>query len=91
MKKNYKKPAYLAESFAFTQAIAQCGGSHQQGVANYGSPETCAWLIDSLPENAVFLENVSKCEVGTTVGDVNDFGGICYHTPCGEVQAFGSY
>ena len=81
MKKDYKKPYLLVESFQLDAAIAASCSSEKKGPLNYGL-DTCT-LEEELPGLGYF-GNLCRHDV-KVVGDGYDT--ICYHGPVDKATA----
>lgn len=70
MKKEYKKPELLFDSFELSESIAS-GCEHITG----HSMNQCAYNVAG---KSVFVEAVAVC---TTIPQDGTYNGICYHVP----------
>lgn len=88
MKKEYKKPMIVLESFNLSQSIAAgCGAIHDStlGSPNQSSKETCAWVVGGYN---VFLNDTNICTI--KIGENDDSLGVCYNNPNGGTSIFNS-
>lgn len=82
MKRRYKKPTLIVESFMLSQTIASnCGENLDLGMATMGTKETCGWDIGGIE---IFMDP-AVCDLPTEF-----FEGVCYHAPEGGMNVFGS-
>lgn len=81
MKKDYKKPYLLVESFQLDAAIAASCSSEKKMPLHYGL-DTCTLEVDMPGFN--YFGNLCIHDVQVE-GDGNDL--ICYHGPKGEATA----
>lgn len=83
MKKDYKKPEIVFESFMMCVSVAACGSKNPTPTVG-----TCAYehLDEFAGTQFLFTREVTGC---TT--DVDDgYSGICYHVPSETGALFGS-
>lgn len=85
MKKEYKKPVVILESFALATSVA-AGCEVQTNTSSYNQ---CGVEFSGIN---VFMTNMTGCEgfeVEEEGGD-GEFNGLCYHVPIGSQNLFNS-
>jgi hypothetical protein len=81
VKKEYRKPFIVFESFTLSTNIAgDCGT-----IINNSSRNICPYITRT--GLSVFMENINGC---TTLDDDGDYNGYCYNVPIDELSLFNS-
>lgn len=90
MKKKYKKPTILMESFEVSQNIAGCGSDLQDGGLGYpthANRNSCGWSYGDY--GVIFVQGNTNC-TGEQLPSGVEVDGFCYNAPTANVLIFAS-
>lgn len=95
MKKEYKKPLIIVESFGLSQSIAAGCGFDTTNPSDFGQPTyqsktTCGWLVPDDFGDGPQEYWISQEICDNTIPEEVNMNGLCYNNPNGGVTIFGS-